>query len=46
METSEGPPNQPWREVFAEVSAEMDARVAEFLKKLGPAMTRFDELAP
>lgn len=46
METSEGPPNQPWREILADVSAQMDARIAAFQEKLGPAMARLDELAP
>ena len=27
METSEGPPNQPWRDVYAKVADEMDAKI-------------------
>ncbi len=44
METSEGPPNQPWREVYAKVSGEMDAVIAEFDAALDKEMARFEEL--
>ena len=44
METTEGPPNQPWREVYAKVAAEMDASIAAFDSALSQEMAKFDEL--
>jgi len=44
METTEGPPNQPWRDVYAKVAGEMDAAIAEFDAALASEMARFDEL--
>ena len=45
METTEGPPNQPWLDVYDRVSGEMDAKIVEFDSALGKEMARFDELA-
>ena len=44
METSEGPPNQPWKDVYSKVAGEMDASIAEFDAELGKEMARFDQL--
>jgi photosystem II stability/assembly factor-like uncharacterized protein len=44
METSEGPTNQAWRDVYAKVAAEMDASIASFHEALATEMARFDEL--
>ncbi len=44
METSEGPPNQPWRDVYAKTSAEMDAAISAFDSSLSKEMALFDEL--
>ena len=30
LEHSEGPPNQPWHEVFDKVAGEMDSKIADF----------------
>jgi photosystem II stability/assembly factor-like uncharacterized protein len=38
METSEGPPNQAMREVFAKVAGEMDAKIATFEAELQKRM--------
>jgi hypothetical protein len=45
MEHSEGPPNQPMREVYAKVAAEIDEGSAAFNASLEKEMTKFDELA-
>jgi hypothetical protein len=45
MEHSEGPPNQPMREVYAKVAAEMDEGRAAFKAALEKEMAKFDELA-
>jgi len=45
METTEGPPNHPWRDVYAKVAGEMDAAMGEFEAALATEMARFDELA-
>jgi len=45
METTEGPPNQPLREVYAKVSAEMDEFMANFNAELATEMSRFNELS-
>ena len=42
MEHSEGPPNQPWLEVFGKVAGEMDAKIAEFDAALEKEMAKFD----
>ena len=44
METSEGPPNQPWRDVYGKVAGEMDVAMGEFNAALAREMARFDEL--
>jgi hypothetical protein len=44
METSEGPPNQPLREVYARTAAEIDAAIAEFRTSLDQEMARFETL--
>ena len=45
MESTEGPPNQPWHEVYAKIAGEMDAGIASFREKLSAEMARFEELA-
>jgi len=45
LETSEGPPNQPLREVYAKVAREMDASIADFDTALNKEMAKFEELA-
>ena len=45
LEHTEGPPNQPMREVYAKVSAEMDEYRSGFEAKLKEEMAKFDELA-
>ena len=44
METTEGPPNQPWLEVYDKTSSEMDAAISAFDSALGKEMAVFDEL--
>jgi hypothetical protein len=44
METSEGPPNQPLREVYARSAAEMDESMATFKSTLDAEMAQFDSL--
>jgi hypothetical protein len=44
METTEGPPNQPWFEVYDKTSSEMDAAIFAFDSALGKEMALFDEL--
>ena len=44
METSEGPPNQPMREVYAKVAGEMDKNLAKFDAALDKEMSSFDAL--
>jgi len=44
LETSEGPPNQPLREVYARSSAEMDEAMAAFTTALETEMGKFDAL--
>jgi hypothetical protein len=43
METSEGPPNQPWFEVYAKTSNQIDAAIAKFNADLAEAMAPFDK---
>jgi hypothetical protein len=43
MESSEGPPNQPMRELFADISRKLDSRQAAFEAALATEMARFDE---
>jgi hypothetical protein len=45
MESGEGPPNQPWLEVYDKVAGEMDTKIAEFDTDLTGEMAKFDELA-
>jgi hypothetical protein len=45
MESSEGPPNKPMREVFAKVAAEMDDYRSGFETKLKKEIAKFDKLA-
>jgi hypothetical protein len=45
LEHSEGPPNQPMREVYSKVSAEMDEYRSGFEAELKKEMTKFDELS-
>jgi hypothetical protein len=45
MEHTEGPPNQPWRKVYAKVAAEIDEGSAAFNAALEKEMAKFDELA-
>jgi photosystem II stability/assembly factor-like uncharacterized protein len=44
MEHGEGPPNQPWLDVFAQISQEMDGYIAGFNTALDTEMARFREL--
>jgi hypothetical protein len=43
METTEGPPNKSWREVYAKVSGEMDSLIAKFDDDLTKAMAPFNK---
>ena len=45
MEHTEGPPNQPMREVYAKVATEIDEGSAAFKAELEKEMAKFDELA-
>ena len=45
METSEGPPNQPLREVYARSATEMDTATAAFATEMETEMAKFDSLA-
>jgi hypothetical protein len=45
LEHTEGPPNQPWLEVYEKVAADMDAFIGEFDSALEEEMSRFDELS-
>jgi hypothetical protein len=45
METSEGPPNQPLREVYAKAAAEMDKSMSAFKSALEKEMARFNSLS-
>jgi len=42
METSEGPPNRPWLDVYEKVAGEMDELIAEFDAALEAEMAGFD----
>ena len=44
METSEGPPNQPLREVYARSAAEIDEAMAAFQSALDDEMAQLDSL--
>jgi hypothetical protein len=44
METSEGPPNQPLREVYARSAAGIDEAMAAFQSVLDDEMAQFDSL--
>ena len=44
METSEGPPNQPLREVYARSATEIDKAMAAFAIELETEMAKFDSL--
>jgi hypothetical protein len=46
MEHTEGPPNQPWMEVYEKVAGEMDAKIAGFDTALDREMAKLDEMAP
>jgi hypothetical protein len=43
METSEGPPNQAWRAVYAQVTGEIDAAIAVFEEELVGALAAYDK---
>jgi len=45
METTEGPPNQPLRDVYSKTAAEIDAAIAEFRAALDTEMTKFESIA-
>ncbi len=45
METTEGPPNQPLREVYELTAAEIDAAIADFRTALDTEMAAFEALA-
>jgi hypothetical protein len=42
MESGEGPPNQPWREVYEKVAGEMDDKITAFDAELKTAMAPFE----
>jgi hypothetical protein len=42
LEHTEGPPNQPWMEVYEKVAAEMDDKIAAFDAELKTAMAPFE----
>jgi photosystem II stability/assembly factor-like uncharacterized protein len=44
LESSEGPPNQPLREVYASTAAEMDEAIAEFRSSLDRELAAFEAL--
>jgi len=44
QEHTEGPPNQPWREVYAKVAGEMDTSMSAFRAELEAGMAAFVEL--
>jgi photosystem II stability/assembly factor-like uncharacterized protein len=43
MESTEGPPNQPWRDVYAKIAARMDASIAAFDAALTKEMEPFED---
>jgi hypothetical protein len=45
QEHSEGPPNQPWLEVYDKVAGEMDSKIADFDVEIAEEMARFEELS-
>ncbi len=45
MESTEGPPNQPLREVYEITAAEIDTVISEFRTALNREMSKFDSLA-
>jgi hypothetical protein len=45
MEHSEGPPNQPWLQVYTKVATEIDATIASFDTALEAEMTKYEKLA-
>ena len=45
QEHTEGPPNQPWLEVYQKVAGEMDAKIAEFDAALATEMAKLEELS-
>ncbi len=45
LETSEGPPNQPLRDVYEMTAAEIDAAIAEFRAALDAEMGKFESIA-
>ena len=44
QEHTEGPPNQPWREVYAKVAGEMDTSMSAFRAELDAEMAVFEDL--
>jgi hypothetical protein len=44
QEHSEGPPNQPWLEVYDKVAGEMDSKIADFDTALATEMAKFEKL--
>ena len=44
MESTEGPPNQPLREVYTKTAEEIDAAIAEFRTTLDRELAKFDSL--
>ena len=45
METTEGPPNQPLRDVYEMTAAEIDAAIAEFRAALSAEMQTFESMS-
>ena len=44
LEHTEGPPNEPWYQVFEKYSGEIDAKIAAFGTQLDQEMAQFDRL--
>ena len=44
MEHSEGPPNQPWLEVYEQISTEIDGYIADFDAALAAELARLEAL--
>ncbi len=43
LEHTEGPPNQPWHQVFEKYTGVIDAKITDFDKKLATAMAPFQQ---
>jgi photosystem II stability/assembly factor-like uncharacterized protein len=45
LEHTEGPPNQPWMEVYVKVASEIDGYIAEFDEQLAKEMAKYEGMA-